>query len=143
MIARALGRLIVIPLGLIMGALTAVAVFVTLGLEVTTHTLSTSPDDAARLEVLMDMGFGFLSIAAASSILPALLLAIVGEIARIRSALYYVVAGGISLALLPFITGFGTNDTSIAAVPTRAWAVLATAGFAGGLVYWLIAGRRA
>ena len=143
MIAHALGRLILIPLGLIMAVLAAAAVLVTLGLEVTTHTLSASPDTPAQLEVLLDMGFGVLSIAAASSILPALLLAIVGEIARIRSALYYVVAGGIALALLPFITGFGTNDASIAAMPTRAWTVLATAGFTGGFVYWLIAGRRA
>jgi hypothetical protein len=142
-IARALGRLIVVPLGLLMGALAAAAVLVTLGLEVTTHTLSASPDDAARLDVLLDMGFGFLTIAAASSILPALLLAVIGEIARIRSALYYIVGGGIALAMLPFVSGFGTHDASIAAVPTRAWTVLATAGFAAGFVYWLVAGRRA
>ena len=143
MIARALGRLIMVPLGLILGVLAAAAVLVTLGLEVTTHTLSTSPDDPARLEVLLDMGFGVLAIAAASSILPALILAIAGEIARIRSLLYYVVAGGISLALFPFVMGLGASGTSIAAVPARAWTVLATAGFAGGLVYWLVAGRRA
>lgn len=142
MIARALGRLIMIPLGLLIAVLTAAAVLVSLGLEVTTHTLSHSPDDATRLEVLLDMGFGFLSIAAASSIIPAFVLAIVGEIARIRTPLYYVVAGGISLALLPFVMGLGTNDVSIAAVPARAWTVLATAGFAGGFAYWLVAGRR-
>jgi hypothetical protein len=142
-IARALGRLIVVPLGLLMGVITAAAILVTLGLELTTHTLSASPDDAARLEVLLDMGFGFLWIAAASSILPALLLAVIGEIAHIRSALYYIVAGGISVALFPFVFGLGAPDASIAAIPTRAWAVLATAGFAAGFVYWIVAGRRA
>lgn len=143
MIARALGRLFMIPLGLLLGVITATAVLVTLGLEITTHTLSTNPDDPARLEALLDMGFGFLSIAAASSILPALILAVIGEIARIRSALYYIVGGGIALALLPFVMGFGVSDAPLASVPPRALAVLATAGFAGGFVYWLVAGRRA
>ena len=143
MIARALGRLLLVPLALLLGVLAAAAVLVTLGLEVTTHALSAGPDDSARLDILMDLGFNALTIAAASSILPALLLAIVGEIARVRSALYYVAAGGISLALLPLVTRLGMDHGSIADVPTQAWTVLATAGFAGGLVYWLIAGRTA
>ena len=142
MIARALGRLIMIPLGLLMGVIAATAVLVTLGLEVTTHTLAGHPDDLARLEVLLDMGFDVITVAAASSILPALLLVIVGEIARIRSALFYVLGGGLALALLPFFTRMSMPDAT-APMPTRAWAVLATAGFAGGLVYWLVAGRRA
>jgi hypothetical protein len=141
-IARALGRLIMIPLGLLLGAITAGAVLLTLGLEVTTHTLSASPDDFSRLEVLLDMSFGALSVAAASSILPALLVIVVGEIARIRSALFYVLGGGISLALLPLIARIGTDEPIIGMWP-RVWTVLATAGFAGGFVYWLIAGRRA
>ncbi|MGE0765787.1 MAG: hypothetical protein AB7L90_04940 [Hyphomicrobiaceae bacterium] len=143
MITRALGRLIMVPLGLILGAAVAASLLVTLGLEVTTHTLAARPDEFSKLEVLLDMGFGVITLAAASSVLPSLLWALMGEIARIRSALYYTVGGGISVALLPFVVGLGTNDTPIAAVPPRVWTVLATAGFAGGFVYWLIAGRRA
>lgn len=142
MIARALGRLIMVPLGLLLGVSAAGAVLVTLGLEVTTHTLAGYPDGVSRLEVLLDMGFGFIALATASSILPALLVVAVGEIARIRSPLYYILGGGIALALLPFLARVGLPDAA-APIPTRAWTVLATAGFAGGLVYWLVAGRRA
>ena len=143
MILHAIGRLIMVPLGVLLGAGAAMAVLLTLGLEVTTHALSGRAGDADKLEVLVDLGLGLVSLAAAASILPALLMVIVGEVARIRSVLYYVLGGGVSLALLPMLARWGTIGSSGGNLPTRVWAVLATAGFAGGLVYWMIAGRRA
>jgi hypothetical protein len=76
------------------------------------------------------------------TIIPALVLVIVGEVARIRSWLYYMIGGGVALGLLPITTLAGTPDLS-ALPPAALWQVLATAGFAGGLVYWLLAGRSA
>ncbi len=67
---------------------------------------------------------------------------IVGEVARIRSWLYYMIGGGLALAALPLLGRI--NDAGVAAMPDAAvWQVLATAGFVGGLVYWIIAGRNA
>ncbi len=142
MILRALGRLIMVPLGLLLGILAALAVLLTLGLELTTHTLANRADDVDKLEVLVDMGLGFITVAAAVSLLPALLVVVVGEIARIRSILYYMLGGGAALALLPLLVRFGSAAES-GPLPTRVWTVMATAGFAGGLIYWLVAGRRA
>jgi hypothetical protein len=73
---------------------------------------------------------------------PAILVVIVGEVARVRSALYYVAAGGAALAIVPFLTRLEQPATALALAPA-VWQVLATAGFAGGFVYWLIAGRNA
>ena len=72
----------------------------------------------------------------------ALLLVIVGEVARIRSSVYYILGGGAVLAAWPLLSRFG----SIGQDPTKLadlWSVFATAGFAGGFIYWLVAGRRA
>jgi len=141
-ILRALGRLIMVPLGLILGLVASLAVLVSLGLEVTTQTLANRSEDLDKLEILVDMGLGFVTVAAAVSLLPALLVVAVGEIARIRSVLYYVMGGGAALALMPALARLGATQAAVA-MPTRVWTVMATAGFAGGLVYWLVAGRRA
>lgn len=142
MILRALGRLIMVPLGLLLGILAALAVLLTLGLEVTTQTLARQSGDFDKLEVLLDMGLGVVTVAAAASLLPALLVVVVGEVARVRSVLYYVLGGGAAMALVPALARLGGAENT-ASLPGRVWTVLATAGFAGGLVYWLVAGRRA
>jgi hypothetical protein len=78
------------------------------------------------------------AVAPILSILPALLVIVVGEVLRLRSLLFYVVGGGLAVAALPLVAspaGTGFN--------LQALAGFATAGFAGGIVYWLLAGRRA
>lgn len=142
MIVRALGRLIMVPLGLLLAMLASLAVLVTFGLELTTLSLSAVQGEADKLAVLLEMGLEFATLAAAVSILPAILVVVVGEIGRVRSLLYYVGGGGIALALMPFLARMSMAD-GMGTVPTRVWTILATAGFAGGLVYWLVAGRRA
>lgn len=139
---RTLGRFIMVPLGFLLAVLVALAVLVTLGLEITTHTISAASSDPDRIEVLLDLGAGILRLLAAATIVPALLVLIVGEVARIRSALYYVLGGGLALGLLPLFARLGAA-TDGGSIPVRVWTVSATAGFAGGLVYWLVAGRRA
>jgi hypothetical protein len=72
------------------------------------------------------------------TILPAFFAVIVAEVVQIRSVLYYTLAGGLSVAVLPILaspaeTGFNSHYL----------AIFATAGFAGGWAYWLMAGRNA
>jgi hypothetical protein len=82
------------------------------------------------------------ALIAGLTILPALAIVIVGEVARIRSWLYYMVGGGLALGLLPLLAKATAPDL-MSVPPAALWQVLATAGFAGGIVYWLIAGRTA
>jgi hypothetical protein len=76
------------------------------------------------------------------TLVPALLVVIVGEAARIRSAVYYVVGGGAALAVVPLLLRIGQPGSAME-LSSTVWQVLATAGFAGGFVYWLLAGRTA
>lgn len=139
-----LGRIIMVPLGFLIAVAVAVAVLLTLGLEVTTQMLARQTSNTDRIEVLVGMGLDILQVFAAATILPALLVVIVGEVARIRSLLYYVLGGGLALSMFPLLARVAPALAEPgSSLPVRVWAVLATAGFAGGLVYWLIAGRRA
>lgn len=76
------------------------------------------------------------------TILPALTAVIIGEIAKIRSPLYYIVSGGVAMAVMPLVV---THPEQIAgsAPSVQYISIYATAGFAGGFVYWLSAGRNA
>jgi len=66
----------------------------------------------------------------------------VGEILRIRSWIYYVLAGGVSLAAIPLLVTPASAD--LPAVATSQYmTIFVAAGFVGGFIYWLFAGRRA
>ena len=142
MILHAIGRLIVVPLAFVLGAGVALAILLTLGLEVTTHAFAGREPDGDMIEAFFRLAHGVVSLAAVATVVPALLVVIDGEVARIRSGLYYVLGGGLALAALPLMAKLGGNVGGDMA-SARVWTVFATAGFAGGLVYWLIAGRRA
>jgi hypothetical protein len=139
---RVLGRLIMVPLGFILATLTAMFILFSLGAERVTQTV-------ARRDVDIDAWFSMFSLAqdtivllSTVTIIPAILLVIVGEVARIRSSVYYILGGGAVLAAWPLMNRFG----SIGQDPSKLadlWTVFATAGFAGGFIYWLVAGRRA
>jgi hypothetical protein len=136
---RTIGRLIVVPLAFLIAAAAAGFVLFTLGLEKITHALHGTEVGAQTVEYAFDMGTLILS---GLTIIPSLAVIILGEVARIRSWLYYMIGGGFALAALPLLGRL--NDASLGAMPDAAvWQVLATAGFVGGLVYWLIAGRNA
>lgn len=137
-----LGRVIIVPFGFLLGSLAAVAVLFTLGLEIFTRNLAVQDASPDKIEVILDLGFGLFNVLAAATIVPAVLVVLVGEIGRVRSLLYYVVGGGLALALLPLLARAGPAADATA-LPLRVWTVSATAGFAGGLVYWLVAGRTA
>jgi hypothetical protein len=139
---RTLGRIIWVPLAFLVSAAVAGFVLVTLGLERVTQTLRGSGPAEDTIGSMIDLvGHGVL-IASAFTVVPALLVVIVGEVARIRSSMYYVAGGGLAFAVVPLLARLGDGGgLAMPAVPV--WQVFATAGFAGGLVYWLLAGRSA
>jgi hypothetical protein len=83
-----------------------------------------------------------LAVVPSLTLLPALGAIIAGEVMKIRSVLYYVAAGGAAAAVMP-LTIQPVGNEAIHAPAAQYLAIMATAGFAAGLVYWLIAGRRA
>jgi hypothetical protein len=142
MILRTLGRLILVPIAFLLGAGTAAAVAIVLGLQKITVAMAGKEGGAETVEAYWEIAIQGGALVAALTLLPALAVVIVGEVARIRSWLYYMVGGGLSLGVLPLLARLQIPDLS-AMPPAALWQVLATAGFAGGLVYWLLAGRTA
>ncbi len=140
MVLRTLGRLIWIPIAFLFAAATAMFVLVTLGLETVTHAVH-NLDEADTISAAYDVIWQGTIIASGMTLIPALLVVIVGEVARIRSWLYYLVGGGIALAVIPLLARIDAS-TMTYSLPAL-WHVFATAGFAGGFVYWLLAGRNA
>lgn len=139
---RALGRLILVPVAFLAAGAIATLVAVTLGLERITHALQGKGEGALGIEGLVDLLLEGRLLASGLTLLPALAVVIVGEVARIRSSVFYIVGGGAALAAIPLIARIGEAGGLV--LPAAAvWQVLATAGFAGGFVYWLLAGRRA
>lgn len=77
----------------------------------------------------------------AMTALPGFVLAVAGELFRIRSMLYYTLAGGAALAAIPLLAA--APDAAGSAPAADYMVIFAAAGFAGGFFYWLIAGRNA
>jgi hypothetical protein len=140
---RFVGRLIMVPLGFLLAILAALGVLFTLGVERITHALKGTQFDETGIDLVFSMLHGFVGLAGVATIVPALLIVIIGEVVRIRSWLYYVLGGGAALAVLPLLASAGTLGSGGIANPGAVWPVFATAGFAGGLTYWLLAGRNA
>jgi hypothetical protein len=139
---RTIGRLIWLPVAFVLSALVALFVIVSLGHERIVQAMTGRGPDEATITAAFDLlGFAF-QMLSVYTLVPALLLVIVGEVARIRGSLYYVVGGGAALAVVPLLARMG-NPASVRDVTQVLWQVLATAGFAGGFVYWLLAGRNA
>lgn len=138
---RVVGRLILVPLGCLLAIVVAGGVLVTLGLERATHAMHGGPG-VSQLEALFELLLKMRGFAWAASLLPAVLLVIVGEVVRIRSLTYYVAGSGGALAALPLFMNSAEVGKGLLEAGAL-WQVFATAGFAGGLVYWLVAGRSA
>ncbi|KUO65209.1 MAG: hypothetical protein APF80_04485 [Alphaproteobacteria bacterium BRH_c36] len=134
---KTVGRMILVPLAFMIGAAMAAFVLFTLGLE--RFTQSIHADEVAGGDI--DQVFALIDqaslIFATFTIIPAIVFAIVGEVARIRSLLYYVIGGGVSMAVTPLLA------QGVDGGPAVVWQVFAVSGFAGGFVYWLLAGRSA
>jgi hypothetical protein len=139
---KTVGRMILIPVALLVAAAASFFVIVTLGLERITGALHQQARQDDVVEGMLNLMNQGLVLTAGLTVIPALLVVFVGEIARIRSALYYVAGGGAALAAIPLLARVGQSGTVVLPEPI-VWQVFATAGFAGGFVYWLVAGRNA
>lgn len=82
------------------------------------------------------------TVAPALTVLPALIAVIAGEVLRVRSWLYYVLAGGAALVAIPLLASTSA-DGAFENLHSAYMTIFATAGFAGGFIYWLLAGARA
>jgi hypothetical protein len=120
----------------------AAVVLVTLGQERVVRALASGDPSVDAVfgfgEMLLRLLLSFFSV---TTLLPVLLIVVAGEVGRIRSVLYYVLGGGLALAVVPFLARLGPAAEAGGALAL--WQVFATAGFAAGFVYWLVAGRSA
>lgn len=142
MILRALGRLVLVPLGLVLGGAAAALAAGLLGMEKIRVAMGGKEGGAETVAAYWDLIAQGHVLLAGLTLLPALAVVLIGEIARIRSWLYYMIGGGLALGLLPLMVRAGSAPIETLP-PAALWQVLATAGFVGGLVYWLVAGRNA
>jgi len=141
MVLSTIGRMIWVPIAFLIATAATLFVLVTLGLETITHAVHNLDQDGT-VDAAFDFAWQGSALASGLTVIPALLVVIVGEVARIRSWLYYMVGGGVALAAIPLLANINPADATHLALPSL-WHVFATAGFAGGIVYWLLAGRNA
>jgi hypothetical protein len=136
------GRIIVIFFALIL-AIVAAGVALAIGIVAPDWT-GIDSDPFERVSFFI-VSFFATSLVGASAILPALVVVVISEAARLRHFLYYGVAG----ALVGLASYYGSdisvrleNTTDVAPVG-NSLQLAAAAGIIGGIVYWLIAGRNA
>ena len=139
---KTLGRMILVPIAFLLSAILSVFVLATLSLERITQEVYRTGDEAEKISAIVTFALDSFTLAAGASIIPAIAAVIIGEVARIRSAIYYIVAGGLALAAIPLMANF-TATAEQGMTNIILWQVFAAAGFAGGLLYWLLAGRTA
>ena len=131
----ALGRIIVVAFALFAAAAAAIVIAFRIGLEWMTVANHGRDPVLGVLDALFQFVMAVLALHSLMAVPLLIVLGVVvtGEVARIRSALFYVAGGGGAAAAIPLLI----KETALN------WPVFATAGFVGGAVYWLLAGRRA
>lgn len=137
-----LGRIIVIFIAFIVACVVA---GVTLAIGILAPVWSAMDSDPVERVLFFAGAFFGTSFVGATATLPALVLIVFAEAARMRSFLYYGVAG----AVVGLSSYFGSNisarlENTTDVVPVDFGLQLAAAaGILGGLAYWLIAGHNA
>ena len=141
---RSLGRIIWVVIALALAGIAGVVVLGLVGLERVTAAMHEAPEASSEIMHWMDMAgllFGLSQWGMALSVVPAILVVVVGEFGRIRSLVYWVAAGGGAAAAAPVLNGLADAAPEMAIPGTALLPILATAGFAAGVVYWALAGR--
>ena len=147
MIWPAVRRFFAVAFGFVVAVLAGAVTLFALGARwAATEATAFTPQNADELSRALNEGLGvvafFFTVAPVLTLLPAVAATVVGEVARIRSMLYYLIAGGASAALMPLIAT-GPDGTAGATYAAPYFSIMATAGFVAGFVYWLTAGRNA
>jgi hypothetical protein len=137
---KAIGRALMMTIAFLCATVAAIFVFVTLGLERITGALHAASGEDA-LQPMFDLLNQGLMLTTGLTVIPAILVVLLGELASIRSVLYYIAAGGAALLAVPLLAQLPQVQGGLRTPVV--WQVFATAGFAGGFVYWLLAGRNA
>lgn len=135
-------RMIWVPIAFVLSLLVAAFVIFTLGLERITAYANGFDGPDMSFEAGVQLLENGLMLAQAMTIIPAVAVVLIGEIARIRSAYFYVVAGGLAAVSIPLVARLATTGPS--ELPAVAvWQIFAVGGFISGFAYWLLAGRNA
>lgn len=138
----AIGRIIWLPIAFLLAALTGAFVILTLGLERITAYMHGFEDPDMTIEGGFQLLAGGALLVQTLTIVPALGVVVIGEVAQIRSVYYYVIGGGLAAVSAPLIVQIGTAG-ALDVPAVAVWQVFATGGFISGFVYWLLAGRSA
>jgi hypothetical protein len=145
MILRTIFRMLWVVVAFCLAVAVALAVLFALGAMWTGDALrAAAPNDPLLRDGAPIFGMVLFAgtVTPALNALPALIGVVAGEVLRIRSWMYYVLAGGASLAAIPILAAPDPADLPrIIASPYMT--IFAAAGFAGGFIYWLLAGARA
>lgn len=136
-----LARLFVIFAGFVAACLVAGAIVVFAVLFPELSALDTGALDPNAFNLLLGFGFVFVS---GFALIPALLVALFTEVFAIRAVLVYAVSGAAIgalcyLGLLPY----NSATTTFEGFVQRHLEIMAAAGILAGVVYWMVAGRKA
>src|SRR6187399_416525 len=100
---RAVGRIILLPIAFVLAAAATLFVIFSLGQERVVQAISARGPEEVPLDAILDIFTMALRFATVHTLVPALLVVIIGEAARIRSVVYYIVGGGVALAIVPLL----------------------------------------
>ena len=136
------GRILVIIFGL---AIAIIVAGITLALGIVLPEWAAMDSDPIERVIFFFVAFFATGLVVTFALLPAVLVIVVSEVARMRSFIYYGVGG----ALVALAAYYGSdisvqleNTTDVTPV-ANTLQLAAAAGILGGLAYWLIAGRNA
>ncbi len=144
MILKVIGRLFLVCFGFALALLVGFLTLAYLGGQLMASSLAQeygSDVPGGALDVIGYVGF-LMELFPAMTLLPVLLVVAIGEVGRLRSWMYYVLAGGAASLMVPLL--YVLSYAQERDLPSSSFLLIfATAGFFGGGVYWLLAGRKA
>lgn len=151
---RFIFRLIWVAIAAILSVLGGVAFMLVFGLEWLTVTLKAAGSegverwiDGAGAIAPVFARFEELGASLGLALLPGLAVLIIAEVWRVRSLTYYVGGGGIAFVALPAMIHWVEAASTLRDRPplwqTPVLLLIAVGGFLAGLIYWVLAGRRA
>jgi hypothetical protein len=136
-----IGRLFVILFAFLLSCFAAGAIVVVAVLYPEFSDLGVRDVDQSAINVVLGFGFIFIS---GFALLPALIVVLITETFNIRGMLTYAVGGAIvGAACYLGLTPFDTEMMQFNVIVQRHLEIMTGAGIVAGLVYWMIAGRRA
>jgi hypothetical protein len=136
-----IGRFFAVTIGFLLACF--VAGMIALGALLFPEMTSASFDGMDRNVVNLVFGFGFI-LFSGFALVPALVMILITETFGIRHLLIYAIGGGLAgLACYLLFVPFDTASMTFTGVVRRELEVMTGAGIAGGVIYWLIAGRNA